>query len=71
MMYSLTILLHQESFIMAISDNGNVIITGNGRNFGKSLQMQRAMFETKERIAIVAHDGSIRYSEWADAEEIK
>ena len=56
---------------MAISDNGNVIIIDNGRNFGKSLQMQRAMFETKERIAIVAHDGSIRYSEWADAEEIK
>lgn len=56
---------------MAISDNGNIIIIGNGRNFGKSLQMQGAMFETKERIAFVAHDGSIRYSEWADAEEIK
>ena len=56
---------------MAISDNGNVIITGGSRGYGKNQRMMRAMFDTKERIAFVAHDGSIRYSEWADAEEIK
>ena len=71
MMCSLIILLHQESFIMAISDNGNVIITGGGRGYGKRQQMLKAMFDTKERIAFVAHDGGIRYSEWADAEEIR
>lgn len=56
---------------MAVSDYGKVVITGGSRGYGKSQRMLKAMFETKERIAIVAYDGSIRYSEWADAEEIK
>lgn len=46
-----------------------VIVTG-GRSGGKSVSMQRAMFETKETIAIMTHNG-IRFSEWANAEEIE
>ncbi len=68
MMCSLIILLHQESFIM--EENKKQIRIVGGRGGGKRDMMIKAMFDTKEKIAIVSHSG-IRYSEWADAEEIK
>ena len=69
-MCSPIILLHQESSIMAVSDAKMRVVLNGGRSYGKAARMQREMFNTKERIAIVTKDG-VRYSEWADAEEIK
>lgn len=70
MMCSLIILLHQESFIMEANNKQPIVIVTGGRSGGKSVSMQRAMFETKETIAIMTHNG-IRFSEWANAEEIE
>jgi hypothetical protein len=55
---------------MAVSENGLIIVVSGGRACGKTARMQREMFNTKEKIAIVSKNG-VRYSEWADAEEIK
>ena len=54
---------------MAVNDNGLGIFL-SARAGGKTARMQREMFNTQEKIAIVSKNG-VRYSEWADAEEIK
>ena len=53
-----------------MEENKKQIRIVGGRGGGKRDMMIKAMFDTKEKIAIVSHSG-IRYSEWADAEEIK
>lgn len=55
---------------MAVSDAKMRVVLNGGRSYGKAVRVQREMFNTKERIAIVTKDG-VRYSEWAYAEEIK
>ena len=55
---------------MAVSDEKMRVVISGGRSGGKAAMMQREMFNTKKKIAIVTKNG-IRYSEWADAVEIK
>lgn len=55
---------------MEVSDEELRMIVSGCRSCGKTAKMRKSMFDIKGKIAIVSRN-EVRYSEWADAEEIK